>query len=72
MPEYSIQMAEPQNYCTRLRRGVALLEPIAFSLEKNEFSAADHAEALYGAMEYLRLLSDELDGSLRASRGAAP
>lgn len=65
-PEYIIQMEDPKYYSARLRRAVALLEPIAFSLEKNEVSARDYADALYGALDYLLLLCDELTGSLRA------
>lgn len=66
LPEHIVQMEDPKYYSVRLRRAVALLEPIAFSLEKNEISARDYADALYGALDYLLLLCDELTGSLRA------
>lgn len=64
MTEYRIELEDPKDYAARLRCGVALLEPIAFALEKNELSAADYSDAVSGAMEYLTLLHDELLGGL--------
>lgn len=64
MAEQKIKMEDPSGYISRLECGVALLRPIAFSLEKDELAAADYADALYGALEYLGLLVNELAGSL--------
>lgn len=64
MPEYKIKMEDPDEYILRLEHGIALLQPIAFSLEKSEQMASDYAAALYGALEYLELLAGELSGSL--------
>lgn len=54
------KLTDLDDYQYRLRCGIALLDPIAFALEKGGLDGGAYADALVAAYNYLTALSDEL------------
>lgn len=55
-----LSAADLDDYQYRLRCGIALLDPIAFALEKGGMDGCAYADAVTAACRYLTELSDEL------------